>query len=220
MRPAAHELMRYHDAPKKNDGRSRETWIKATHSIWTRTDFLEYVFVFVFLCGLCAPFTAHKAPGGGAWESGRRPERWKWNPSAARARAHTHTHTHTHPGPKGRQRCACAHTQSQGAAPLSAHCEGSVLGNTACVLLLECVLFITDHHMKIIIRRSVFACVSDNVLRWKNKKKLPCWQLEKLEPHRQKKQVHSETQRLGARVFAVFSSVFSSKELDARTRGP
>ena len=47
------------------------------------------------------------------------------------------------------------------------------------------------------------------------KKKLPCSQLDPLETLRQKEKVHSESQRLGAQVFAVFSSVFSFQELDA-----
>jgi hypothetical protein len=199
---------------KKMIRRSRETWIKATHSIWTRTDFLEYVFVFCFSVWIVCPFTAHTAPGGGALGAGRRPERWMWNPAAA-ARARTHTHTNI----RAQRAGSAARVQSQGAAPLPAHCKGSVRGNTACVLLLECVLFIADHYMKIIIRKSLYARVTD-CFAVEKQKNLPCPQLEKLEPHRQKEQVHSESQRLGARVFAVFSSVFSSQELDARTRGP
>jgi hypothetical protein len=132
---------------KKMMSRCRETWIKATHSMWTRTDFLEYVF---FFCLDCVTLSQHmkrqEAVGSRKVARGLEVES---RGGGGGARAHTHTL------PVRAQRAgiaaraigkSCVISASRDAekalfrAPLPAHCEGSVRENTVCVLLFECVV--------------------------------------------------------------------------------
>ena len=119
---------------KKMMSRCRETWIKATHSMWTRTDFLEYVFFFCLDCVTLSQHMRRQEAARGEQDGGKSAgsgiKRRRRRRRRARARTHTHTHTHYLSGPKGQ---AALRVQSAGAA-LSQRLESAVPGALACPL--------------------------------------------------------------------------------------